>query len=93
MQTQTRHIAIPLVVTGVDLDDEAALDVIGANFDDLTWHAEAGKVIATLHAVSTDPVTEAVKVARAITAIRRHRIYLGWRGTKHIIANAVAKAT
>jgi hypothetical protein len=25
--------------------------------------------------------------------IRRHRIYWGWRGTEHIIANAVAKAT
>ena len=68
MQTQTRQTTIPLVVTGVDLDDEAALDVIGANFDDLTWHAEAGKVIATLHTVSTDPVTEALTAARAITA-------------------------
>lgn len=25
--------------------------------------------------------------------IRRHHIYWGWRGTEHIIANAVAKAT
>jgi steroid delta-isomerase len=25
--------------------------------------------------------------------IARHRIYWGWRGTQHIIANAVAKAT
>lgn len=25
--------------------------------------------------------------------IRRHRIYWGWRGTEHIIANAVEKAT
>lgn len=25
--------------------------------------------------------------------IRRHRIYWGWRGTEHVIANAVAKTT
>lgn len=25
--------------------------------------------------------------------IRRHRIYWGWRGTEHILANALAKAT
>ena len=25
--------------------------------------------------------------------IGRHRIYWGWRGTEHIIANAVSKAT
>ena len=31
---------------------------IGTGVDELTWHAEAGKVIATLHTASTDPVTE-----------------------------------
>lgn len=68
MQTQTRQIIIPLVVTGVDLDDEATLDLIGAHFDDLTWQAEAGQVIASVHTTAADPVAQAVDVARAITS-------------------------
>ena len=58
--------AIPLVVRGVDLDDETTLDLIGVNFDDLTWHSKAGQVIVVLHATSTDPVADAFDVARTI---------------------------
>ena len=67
METELRQTAIPLIVTGVDLDDEATLDVIGAHFDDLTWQSEAGQIIATLHTTSTDPITQAVDIAHTIT--------------------------
>ena len=68
MQTRKPQTDIPLVVTGVDLDDEATLDLIGKHFDDLTWQSEAGQIIATMHSTSTDPVAHAVDVAGAITA-------------------------
>jgi hypothetical protein len=66
MTTDLQQIAIPLLVTGVDLDDEATLDVIGAHFDNLTWHSEAGQVIATLHTTSSDPIADAVEIARMV---------------------------
>ncbi len=68
METDLQETAIPLLVTGLDLDDEATLDVIGAHFDNLTWHSEAGQVIATLHTTSNHPVAQAVDIARAMTA-------------------------
>lgn len=68
MKTDPRETAIPLLVTGLDLDDEATLDIIGAQFDNLTWHAEAGQIIATVHTASGDPVAEAVDIARTVMA-------------------------
>lgn len=68
MSSEPRQLTIPLVVTGVDLDDEVVLDLIGAHFDNLTWHSEGGQVIATVHATSTKPVDEAITAAAAITA-------------------------
>jgi hypothetical protein len=41
---------------------------IGTNFDDLAWHADAGRSFAILHTASTDPVTDAINFVRAITA-------------------------
>ena len=64
----TPQITIPLVVTGVDLDDAATLDLVGAHFDDLTWHSESGQVIATLYTAAADPISAAVEVADAINA-------------------------
>jgi hypothetical protein len=68
MTTDLQETAIPLLVTGLDLDDEATLDVIGAHFDNLTWHSEAGQIIATLHTTSDDPVAQAVDIARTVMA-------------------------
>jgi hypothetical protein len=65
---QTQQITVPLVVSGIDLDDETTLDLIGTHFDELTWHSEAGRVIATLHTTGADPIGEAADVANAITA-------------------------
>jgi hypothetical protein len=64
----TQQITIPLVVTGVDLDDAATLDLVGAHFDDLTWHSESGQHIATLYTAAADPISAAVEVADAISA-------------------------
>ena len=64
----TQSITIPLVVTGVDLDDEPTLDLIGARFDDLTWHSESGQLIATLYTTAADPLSAAIEVADAISA-------------------------
>jgi hypothetical protein len=66
MKTDPQETAIPLLVTGVDLDDEATLDVIGAHFDNLTWHSEAGQIIATLHTTSSDPIADALEIARMV---------------------------
>jgi uncharacterized protein YfiM (DUF2279 family) len=41
---------------------------IGTNFDDLAWHADAGRSFAILHTASTDPVTDAINFVRTITA-------------------------
>jgi hypothetical protein len=68
MRTHKPQIDIPLVVTGVDLGDEATLDLIGKQFDGLTWRSEAGQIIATVHSTSPDPVAHAVDVASAIIA-------------------------
>jgi hypothetical protein len=64
----TQPMTIPLVVTGVDLDDAATLDLIGARFDDLTWHSESGQLIATLYSTASDPLGAATGVAEAISA-------------------------
>ncbi len=44
-----QQINIPLVVIGVDLDDEPTLELDGTHFGDLIWHSESGQVIATPH--------------------------------------------
>lgn len=62
------HVEIPLVVSGVDLDDEPTLDMIASHLDDLLWAESAGVVTATVFA-DGDAVRAAVEAAARITAV------------------------
>lgn len=68
MHTNSPQITVPLVVAGVNLDDDTTVDLIGSHFDGLTWHSEAGHTVATLLSTSGAPIDDAADVARAITA-------------------------
>lgn len=62
-------IRIPLRVSGVDLDDDVVLDLLGQHLSDVTWSEFGGVVLATLHATATNPVASAVEVARRISHV------------------------
>jgi hypothetical protein len=57
---------IPLRVSGVDLEDDQTIEVIGASLSDLTWYELAGAVVATLRVDCNEPVGAAVEAARRI---------------------------
>lgn len=63
----TQPVEIPLVVTGVDLNDEATLEHLGESCDDMVWAASGGAVTATVYA-DADVVDAAVDAARRIRA-------------------------
>lgn len=59
-------IRIPLRVSGVDLDDDATLDLLGQHLSDLAWSESDGIVLATLHTPGKNPVAKAIEAARRI---------------------------
>lgn len=58
---------LALRVTGVDLDDDATLDVISVRLSHLTWMEIDGRTLAVLR-TEGDPVGAAVESARQIAA-------------------------
>ncbi|MEU5963880.1 hypothetical protein ABZ777_21980 [Micromonospora parva] len=60
-------IRIPLRVSGVDLDDDVTLELLGEHLSDLAWSEHDGGVVATLHTPAENPVATALAAARRIT--------------------------
>ncbi|MET8229451.1 hypothetical protein ABZS77_02055 [Micromonospora sp. NPDC005298] len=60
-------IRIPLRVSGVNLDDDGTLELLGEHLSDLAWSERDGGVVATLHTSATNPVATALAAARRIT--------------------------
>lgn len=56
---------VSVVVEGLDLDDEAILDVLAQHFDDLLFSESAGIVTATVM-VESDPIRAALEAADRI---------------------------
>jgi hypothetical protein len=59
-------IRIPLRVIGVDLDDDATLELLAERLTDLAWSESDGVVTATIHTPAKDPVGVALQTARRI---------------------------
>ncbi|MTK05444.1 AlpA family transcriptional regulator [Micromonospora sp. CP22] len=59
-------IRIPLRISGVDLDDDVTLEMLGQHLSDLAWSEFDGAVIATLYTAAKDPVATALEAARRI---------------------------
>ncbi len=66
-------IEIPLVVTGVNLDDHATLDTLAQQLDDLLWTESAAGVTATVFA-DADPTAAALHAARRIYVVFPHAL-------------------
>ncbi len=62
-------IRIPLRVSGVDLDDDVTLELLGNHLSDLTWSERDGGVVAALHTSAKNPVAAALEAARRITHV------------------------
>ncbi|MFG3557426.1 helix-turn-helix transcriptional regulator [Micromonospora sp. NPDC047557] len=62
-------IRIPLRVSGVDLDDDVTLELLGEHLSDLTWSECGGDVVATLHTPTKNPVATALQAARRIAHV------------------------
>lgn len=60
-------IAVPLRVQGLDLDDDDTLAVIAESFSDVEWSIMDDITIGTVFLTSSDPVCEALGVARRLT--------------------------
>lgn len=59
-------VEVPLVVSGVDLDDDCTLDIIARHLDDQLW-AEAGGIVTATVFTEGDPVLAALDAATRIT--------------------------
>jgi|GEM_PF-6552454 predicted DNA-binding transcriptional regulator AlpA len=59
-------IRIPLRVGGVDLEDDATLEVLAEHLADLAWSEVDGVVVATLYTSTKNPVATAIEAARRI---------------------------
>lgn len=59
-------IRIPLRVSGVDLDDDGTLELLGEQLADLAWSESDGMVLATLSTSAKNPIAAAVEAARRI---------------------------
>ncbi|MFI0792518.1 helix-turn-helix transcriptional regulator [Micromonospora rubida] len=59
-------IRIPLRVSGVDLDDDVTLELLGEHLSGLTWSECDGVVLATLYTSAQNPVATALEAARRI---------------------------
>lgn len=58
---------LALSVTGLSLDDDEVLEVLGAALGDVTWTGVDDRVLAVLHiGPDEDPVATAVQLARRV---------------------------
>lgn len=58
-----------LAVSGVDLDDDDTLELLGLHFSDLGWEALGTDVTAAVLSDSADPVADALAVAHRIESV------------------------
>src|SRR5687768_2728861 len=69
MHEQPATVEVPLLVHGIDLMDEATLNMIAERLSGYAWRSVDGKVIATAFVPgNADLVCDAVSAARRITA-------------------------
>ncbi|MET7643949.1 hypothetical protein ABZS83_09945 [Streptomyces sp. NPDC005426] len=57
---------IPLIVRGVDLDDDGTAEQLAVRLADFAWHETGGQVVATFFTTSSDPVSAAAAAAACI---------------------------
>lgn len=60
---------IPLIVDGLDLDDDATLSTLAEELSDIMWSRECGRTIATVFVADQHPVMRAADAALRIRNI------------------------